>query len=212
MSTALELDTIRGLAPEMEQVEAICYGLDHDLLTNDQLRTLTDNDALGKLLADTGTVSAWRASWPAVPACPSWCSKPAGHRWEDPEDTTPGRFHSRPIGNVLTADVQVVEEEHLVNGSLVRYGPRVELYVADDGAASMMANDADKLSELLHVAAKELDRIDHLGLQETNMIQARETNMIQAWECAPVGLDGHRWPCPRAESAEGRCTGQGCGR
>ncbi len=171
MSTALELETIRGLAPKTEQVEAICYGLDHDLLTNDQLRTLADNDALGKLLADTGTVSAWRASWPAVPACPSWCSKPAGHRWEDPEDTTPGRFHSRPIGDVLAAHVEIVEEEHLVNASPVRYGPRVELYVDNDGAASMTADDADKLSELLHTAAKELDRI------------GSTTGRLQAWDC-----------------------------
>lgn len=35
---------------------------------------------------------------------------------------------------------------------------------------------------------------------------------VQAWECAPVGLDGHRWPCPRAESADAACIDQGCGR
>ncbi len=60
MSTALEFDAIRGLNPEIEQIEAVCYGLDHDLLTNDQLHALTDSDGLAELLAGTGTDAAWR--------------------------------------------------------------------------------------------------------------------------------------------------------
>lgn len=34
--------------------------------------------------------------------------------------------------------------------------------------------------------------------------------IIDAWRSAPAGLDGHRWPCPRAQSRDTDCTDQGC--
>jgi hypothetical protein len=40
----------------------------------------------------------------------------------------------------------------------------------------------------------------------------RMRERIEAWRLAPIGLDGHRWPCPRAKRADAPCTDEGCGR
>jgi len=110
---------------------------------------------------------------PTAERCPAWCQYPEGHSYEgtDHEETTEFRYHSRPVGRVdlddgatILVDVCAEDARQIQQPERVAVAtPSVALYVDTVPIGltpEVTADQAQRLADLLHTAAVELDRIN----------------------------------------------------